>query len=304
MSFKYRFTIFTPCYNSEKSIHRVIESLESQTFKDFEWLVINDASTDNTAKILDEYASKAKFPVRVIHNTENKMLYYNFNVAFEAADGELMVFAGHDDRFHSETLETFNNIWKEFGNNSIAGIWCLCQDQNGKQIGKNFPDNITVSSYFEMFVDYIYRQERFGCTRTEVLRKYKFDLESDRNMEAFLWAKIGLEYKTIFLNKILRTYYIEPENLNALTKRKRDNIAASVYLLYLDWVNDYLKLIKGSLFFKFRYHFALAFYSILSNKRLAETLASIKKWNNKMIFLFFYPFAYLLHTAMKTLKKL
>ena len=68
MSFKYRFTIFTPCYNSEKFIHRVIESLESQTFNDFEWLVINDASTDSTAKILDEYASKAKFPVRVIHN--------------------------------------------------------------------------------------------------------------------------------------------------------------------------------------------------------------------------------------------
>lgn len=304
MQFKYRFTVFTPCYNSEKFIHRVFESLETQSYRNFEWLVINDASNDDTGKLLREYASKASYPIRIINNTENKMLYYNFNVAFEIAQGELMIFAGHDDRFHKDTLEIFDRIWLEYGKDNISGISCLCKDQNGKIIGKKFPFEIAVSNYFDMYVKYIYRQERFGCTRTDILRKYKFDLKKGYVREGFLWEKIGLKYSTIYLNKVLRTYYIEPENLNALTKSNRYKIAPIAYLTYLDWINIYIKRIKGNYIFILRFHFAFVFYTFILKKNIFKTNQEIIKTSSKYINFLFIPFAFSLYCFMKIFNKL
>jgi hypothetical protein len=64
------------------------------------------------------------------------MLSNNFNRAFEMAQGELMVFAGHDDRFFPETLKVFDDVWKQYGSDKISGIKCLCQDQKnqGKEV--------------------------------------------------------------------------------------------------------------------------------------------------------------------------
>lgn len=304
MNFKFRFTIFTPCYNSEKFIHRVTESLESQSFHNFEWLVINDASSDNTRNLIENYAKKSTFPIRIINNTENKMLYYNFNLAFEEAQGELMIFAGHDDRFHSETLEIFDKTWRDLGNEGISGISCLCQDQNGSVIGKYFSSEAFVSNYFDMYVEYLYRQERFGCTRTDILKKFKFDLKGGRIGEGFLWERIGMEYRTIYLNKVLRTYYREADNVSALTKSSRKKVALPTYISYLDWVNLYLKKIKGNIIFKLRFHFAFIFYGLILKHTFSNINNSVKRISSKFIVLLFFPFAFLLYSLMRLFNKI
>lgn len=304
MSYKFRFTIFTPCYNSEKFIHRVIESIESQTFKNFEWLVVNDASTDNTGQILEEYAAKASFPVRIIHNDKNQMLYYNFNIAFKEAKGEFMVFAGHDDRFHPETLQTFDDVWQKYGNDKIAGIWCLCQDQHGTLVGNSFMENHQINNYFEIFEKSIYRQERFGCTRTEVLREYPFDLKSNRLGEVFLWESIGLKYNTIYINKILRTYYIEPDNLLAMTKTSRSKNSVFIFMDYLDWINIYLKQFKFSFKFQLRFHFAFVFYGLLAKIGIKNIFAAINTVKSKILILMLLPFAFVIQTYLGLKDKL
>jgi len=53
--YQYKFTVFTPVFNCEKSIIKVHDSLVNQTFKNFEWLIINDGSTDNSHKIIQSY---------------------------------------------------------------------------------------------------------------------------------------------------------------------------------------------------------------------------------------------------------
>lgn len=286
---KYRFTVFTPCYNSEKFIHRVYESLKSQIFKDFEWLVINDASSDKTLNLIEVFKEKAEFPVRIVNNEKNMMLYYNFNIAFEEAEGEFMVFAGHDDRFDSNALEIFDQTWKEYGDESIARIIAKCRDQNGNQIGTSFPQNVVIGNYFKMYVNYIYgNQERFGCTRTDILRKYPFNLKSGRIGETFLWEQIGLKYNTIFIDKILRTYYREKNNPNALTKRTRSQTGISLYLHYLDWINNYLKLINGYYLFKLRFNFALCFYAAINKIKISKTLKEINTIQNKLLYIFLF----------------
>ncbi|MCE2923619.1 MAG: glycosyltransferase family 2 protein, partial [Roseomonas sp.] len=60
------FTVFTPSYNRAHTIHRVYESLQQQTFRDFEWLVVDDGSTDNTKSIVEAWKKEAPFPIRYV----------------------------------------------------------------------------------------------------------------------------------------------------------------------------------------------------------------------------------------------
>lgn len=299
-SYKYRFTVFTPCYNSEKFIHRVFESLQAQTFRDFEWLLVNDASTDNTMAVLEQYRQTADFPVRIINNPTNKMLYYNYNLAFDEAEGELLIAVGHDDQIYPHTLERFHQIWETHGNEKIAGIWACCEDQNGRPIGSKFPADLMVSNYFALFEKHLSgAQERFGCMRTDVLKKYKFDLDKGRVGEGFLWGDIGKDYDTIFINDILRVYYIESNNAGALTKRTRTKVALETFLYYREFINEYAGLVPNAALLKLRFHFALAFYRVLANMSLAEELAKVNNLPSKLLLLLFTPAALVLSKVKK-----
>lgn len=293
--YKYRFTIFTPCFNSEKFLSRVFNSVSSQIFRDFEWLVIDDASNDSTSKMIEDYQVKANFPIRVITNTENKMLYYNYNLAFDEAQGEFMIFAGHDDEFDSNTLERFNQVWEDYGNNDIAGIWCRCRDQHGNIIGSEFPKYIIISDYHSLFEKYIYgSQERFGCTKTEVLKQNKFDLINHRTIESFLWSDIGIKFKTIYINDVLRTYFIEPSNEDSLTNRSRKKIAKETYVYYIDFLNIYSKKVPNAFLLKLRYHFATSFYGFLCGKNGFQVLSEIRCKRSKALVLIMIPFSFIL----------
>ncbi len=107
MHYKYRFTVFTATYNCGHLIHRVFESLRKQTFKDFEWIVVNDGSTDNTEKIVREFETKADFPVKY-YAQENKGKPAATNFGINRAEGELFIILDADDEFVDECLETFN----------------------------------------------------------------------------------------------------------------------------------------------------------------------------------------------------
>jgi glycosyltransferase involved in cell wall biosynthesis len=62
-SYAYIFTVFTPSYNRAYSLDRVYTSLEAQTFRDFEWLIVDDGSQDNTKQLVEQWQQVAKFPI-------------------------------------------------------------------------------------------------------------------------------------------------------------------------------------------------------------------------------------------------
>jgi len=58
------FTVFTPSYNSRDTLQRVYESLKAQTYRDFEWLIVNDGSTDGTETLVEKWQRGTAFPIR------------------------------------------------------------------------------------------------------------------------------------------------------------------------------------------------------------------------------------------------
>lgn len=107
---KKRFSIITAAYNIENYIERAIESVECQTFKDYELIIVNDCSTDNTGNVVKE-ATKKYDNIVYLEHAENKRLGAARNTALAVAKGEYILFLDGDDCLASEdVLEKLDKV--------------------------------------------------------------------------------------------------------------------------------------------------------------------------------------------------
>ena len=96
-------TVITPCYNSEKTIRRTIESVLNQTYKDIEYLIIDGASTDKTVEIAKSY--EAAFEGRMhIYSEKDEGIYYAMNKGIGLAKGEIIGIVNSDDYYEPEAV--------------------------------------------------------------------------------------------------------------------------------------------------------------------------------------------------------
>src|ERR1700687_2026026 len=110
MGYRYTFTVFTPTYNRAGTLPRVYESLRLQTFRDFEWLVVDDGSKDNTEELIKEWQAKAEFPIRYIR-PQNQGKPAATNRATQEAQGEFIATVDSDDACVPESLERLKYHW-------------------------------------------------------------------------------------------------------------------------------------------------------------------------------------------------
>ncbi len=103
-------TVFTPTYNRADCINRVYESLEAQTFRDFEWLVVDDGSGDGTESVMQDFAESASFPVRY-EKQAHAGKHVAWNRAVRDARGKFFVTADSDDAFLPESLGALLRMW-------------------------------------------------------------------------------------------------------------------------------------------------------------------------------------------------
>lgn len=83
-------TVFTPSYNRAHTLHRVYESLKKQTYRDFEWLIVNDGSTDETQKIVADFQAQDNFfPIRCLEQA-NQGKHMATNRAVREARGAFL----------------------------------------------------------------------------------------------------------------------------------------------------------------------------------------------------------------------
>lgn len=217
------FTIFTPIYNRKHTIHRVWESLISQTNKNFEWILIDNGSEDNILPLLEEYKSKADFTVR-IYTQVNMGKYKAFNRVLDLAEGELLFPADSDDTFESNLIERMSEIWAKYKGDEVSGITMLCKDEEGEIIGEKFPFDEGVSTFKEIVYKHKIGGEKWGCIRVDVLKKYPFPTNFNVKYfpDGYVWEQIGFNYKTVFLNEPLRTYF--QDSGNQIMKEKNQSV--------------------------------------------------------------------------------
>ncbi|MDU6522389.1 glycosyltransferase family 2 protein [Enterococcus devriesei] len=115
-------SIIVPVYNVEKYLNKCVDSILNQTFKDFEVILVDDGSPDNSGAICDQYAQKDS-RVKVIHK-KNGGLSDARNAGIEAAQGKYLGFIDSDDYIADDMYELlYNNIVHEDADMSICGIY-------------------------------------------------------------------------------------------------------------------------------------------------------------------------------------
>ena len=118
-------SIGMPVYNGEPYIREALDSLLAQTFTDFELIISDNASTDNTESICREYAAKDP-RIRYIRQAENRGALANFKFVLDQARGEYFMWAAHDDRWGSEFL----NITVQILNNDSYCVAAITESIN------------------------------------------------------------------------------------------------------------------------------------------------------------------------------
>src|SRR5260370_1372771 len=89
-NYRYVFTVFTPTFNRCSTLPRVYESLRHQTLRDFEWLIVDDGSTDGTGELVEEWQTESDFPIRYIYQ-ENQGKPVAFNRGVQEAQADLFL---------------------------------------------------------------------------------------------------------------------------------------------------------------------------------------------------------------------
>lgn len=98
-------SVITPCYNAEKFITEVYNSLKDQSIKDFEWIVINDGSTDTTNELISQLVEKKELNITYISNPINMGVAYSRNLGIDKAKGIYVCFLDADDIWAPDKLD-------------------------------------------------------------------------------------------------------------------------------------------------------------------------------------------------------
>lgn len=130
-------TIFTPAYNRAHTIRRTYESLIRQTCKDFEWLVIDDGSTDNTRELVQGWIKENIILIRYVYQ-ENQGMHGAHNTAYENITTELNTCIDSDDWMPEDAVEKIVSFWKGHKAEKYAGIIGLDMVRSGNIIGNRF----------------------------------------------------------------------------------------------------------------------------------------------------------------------
>jgi len=281
--YKYKITVFTPTYNRAYILKNVYLSLAKQKFDSFEWLVINDGSTDNTDELMNEIqANNNRFEIRYIKK-ENGGKHTAINKAIEQANGEYMMVVDSDDYLTDNALEIVDYWIQTILNETdiFCGVVGLRCNSKGTTIGHEW-------THKNKFIDInMFDRKRYKLDgdkaevfKTDVLKKY-YPIpvyKSENNVEeGLLWNRIAnAGYLTRYFNEqIYICEYLE------------DGLTFNRYRNWLNNFNGFTIWMKElfhshiSLFQKLK---VICMYTLLAEKKKISLEEISKRMNtNKLV---------------------
>jgi glycosyltransferase involved in cell wall biosynthesis len=233
------FTICIPTYNRCEKLKRALNSLEHQTFTDFEVLIVDDGSTDGTQAFLDEYCRVSKKDVKYI-NKMNGGKHTAINLGIENAKGKFFLILDSDDYLDKNGLQILIDLWNEIPEierKKFSGVMGRCVDESGKLIGKKFPKERFISSYVDFHFISGAKSGPYGdcCEfiKTDILKNYRYPEGNSYKFvpEAYIFDQVGIDYKLLCSNDVIKHVEYSSDGITRnLEEHLNKNIAG--YLLY------------------------------------------------------------------------
>jgi glycosyltransferase involved in cell wall biosynthesis len=238
-------SVLMPAYNAEKYVAEAIESVLSQTYKNFEFIIVDDCSTDNTWKIIQKYARKDK-RVKAFKNDNNlgRPKTYNKLIDKISLNSNYFVFIGSDDLFKKDLLKEKISYLEK--NKKIDGLGSSIDYVNEKLKlikRKKYPSkNKEIVKTFLLYSPF----SQGGMILRTKFKKEKFNLNFNVCLDYELWCRL-INKKHVFEN-LEKSYYLYRQQKG---QAKQKNMKLSIY--------NTLR-IKSKYLFKWKYFSMKAFF--------------------------------------------
>ncbi len=197
-------TVITTTYNRAHCLPRVYESLLRQTSNDFEWLIIDDGSTDKTKALVEHWKTENRIDIAYYYK-QNGGMHTARNVGYELVQTELNVIIDSDDWLCDDAVETITNFWKQNKSPHLAGMICHNADASMKRIGSDMPKGIAECTVTDFFGKYGGTGDKKLVYRSELTKKYPYPIfEGEKFFPAsYKFRLLDLEYKMLLSDQIV-----------------------------------------------------------------------------------------------------
>jgi glycosyltransferase involved in cell wall biosynthesis len=291
-------TIFTPCYNRAHLLSQLYKSILAQQVTNFEWLIVDDGSSDNTKEVVEGFISENKIVISY-HHKSNGGKHTAVNYGVQKAKGNLFCIVDSDDLLTNDALVFINIAWQKIKENpKVCGIIGLSKFTNGEIVGDAFLVKDWQIPFSDYYLKYHLKGDKSVAFKTAILKQYPFpELEEIKMVfEAVVWHEISKKYDVICLNEAI-------QNVNYQQQGLSDSSYKLWYIKSLAF--SYFQLIANKTYSFSRYpkdylwsFIHLAINSLLSETSYFDKLPTIK---DKCLYLILFPRAYYSYRKMKHL---
>ncbi len=215
------FSIFTPTFNRANTIGRTYEHLLTQTLKDFEWIVVDDGSTDRTEELVRGWIDEKKITI-VYEKLPNGGKHRAFNKAVKIAKGEIFICIDSDDYYREDALEVIRSYHSKHKDNPrVAGFSCNSLDPQGNLIGTSLPEDNLLCSHYDLYYSLFVRGDKGLIYYTRVLREFPFpEFENEKFVtEATVLNRISLHYEVCCIKQGLEIKEYQKDGLSSKYRR-------------------------------------------------------------------------------------
>jgi glycosyltransferase involved in cell wall biosynthesis len=207
------FTVVTLLRNQAPLLESVWRSLEAQTCADFEWLIVDDGSSDGADAVARRFAEESRFAVRYVRQPYRGR-HVAWNRAMHLARGELCVCLEPGDSCAPPALERFLAHWNAIPEEArplFSGVTVLSLDAGGNPVSPPFPPEASISSPFVPAAAGP-PAPHWTALRAEVAKRFLFPvIPNERHLdERIVWNRVAGAFRTFCVNEALRTLAPEP----------------------------------------------------------------------------------------------
>lgn len=226
-------TIFTPTYNRAYLLHKLHESLCMQTNKNFEWLIIDDGSTDNTEDIVRSWLQDSSFTIRYIKQN-NGGKHRAINRGVKEAYGELFFIVDSDDYLTPDAVQWILDAYNDIkGDGHFAGLSGIRISPKGQRIGGGADFGVIDTDPLTLRLKYKISGDMAEVLRTNVIREFPLlEVPGEKFCtEALLWMRLSQQYILRYFHHGIYVCEYLPDGLTASIVRVRRNspIASMTY---------------------------------------------------------------------------
>lgn len=200
-------TIITAAYNCISYFRNAFNAVENQTFKDFEWIIVDDGSTDGTTELLEELARDNSF-IKLFKLEKNSGSSAARNFALDKAQGKYISFLDSDDVIDKNFLEEQTKFIKDHGP-IVSGYYRIKSEKKEKLF--EIPEKITFKENLKLN----YLSPLTTMFERETFKNVRFDPLFDRQEDYIFWMDMLKTGVTCYTNKkLLGTYNIHKGSKN------------------------------------------------------------------------------------------